>query len=154
MFSARRNLRMRRSVSFVAGAAGSTALLFAASASLAQVPAFPGADGAGANVTGGRGGLVYHVTRLDGNEINANNGGRGNVPGSFAYGLNNANFPSGVPRTIVFDVGGTLWLGRKANSDNSVPTQGWDTQDPISLPPTSRSPAKPRRAGSTSSAAG
>jgi hypothetical protein len=125
---------MRRSVSFVAGAAGSTALLFAASASLAQVPAFPGADGAGANVTGGRGGLVYHVTRLDGNEINANNGGRGNVPGSFAYGLNNANFPSGVPRTIVFDVGGTLWLGRKANSDNSVPTQGWDTQDPISLP--------------------
>ena len=98
------------------------------------IPAFPGADGAGANVTGGRGGLVYHVTRLDGNEINANDGGRGNVPGSFAYGLNNANFPAGTPRTIVFDVGGTIWLGRKANSDGSVPTHGWDTQDPITLP--------------------
>ena len=125
---------MRSSFGRIAAAAASSALVLWAGNALAQIPAFPGADGAGANVTGGRGGLVYHVTRLDGNEINANGGGRGNVAGSFAYGLNNANFPAGVPRTIVFDVGGTLWLGQKANSDGSVPTQGWDTQDPISLP--------------------
>ena len=31
------------------------------------IPAFPGADGAAANVIGGRGGLVYHVTKLDQN---------------------------------------------------------------------------------------
>src|SRR4051812_15349932 len=127
---------MRRSVRPALAAIAAAGALLAISGidAYAEVPAFPGADGAGANVTGGRGGLVYHVTRLDGNEINANNGGRGNVPGSFAYGLNNANFAAGVPRTIVFDVGGTIWLGRKANSDNSIPTQGWDTQDPISLP--------------------
>ena len=30
-----------------------------------SLPAFSGADGGAANVTGGRGGLVYHVTKLD-----------------------------------------------------------------------------------------
>ena len=96
-----------------------------ASASTAQtIPAFPGADGAGASATGGRGGVVYHVTRLDG-EIN----GDRNVVGTLAYGLNDANFTVGgvvQPRTIVFDVGGTIWLGRKGEN------VGWDTQDPLS----------------------
>src|SRR4051812_37948322 len=42
-------------------------LVVLASASHAQaIPAFSGADGAGASATGGRGGVVYHVTRLDG----------------------------------------------------------------------------------------
>jgi hypothetical protein len=123
---------MRRSVR--PALVGVSVSLATAVGAYGQIPAFSGADGAGANVTGGRGGLVYHVTRLDGNEINANGGGRGNVPGSFAYGLNNANFAAGVPRTIVFDVGGTVWLGQKANSDGTIPTQGWDTQDPITLP--------------------
>jgi pectate lyase len=96
------------------------------SASTAQtIPAFPGADGAGASATGGRGGVVYHVTHLDG----AINGNR-NVNGSLAYGLNDANFTvNGIvqPRTIVFDVGGTIWLGRKEENI------GWDTQDPLSV---------------------
>src|SRR5436309_1620121 len=89
------------------------------------IPAFSGADGAGANTTGGRGGIVYHVTRLDG-EINGNR----NVAGTLAYGANDANFTVGgvvQPRTIVFDVGGTIWLGRKTEN------VGWDTQDPLSL---------------------
>ena len=53
-----------------------------------SIPTFPGADGAGANASGGRGGIVYHVTRLDG-EVNGNR----NLPGTLAYGLNDANFP-------------------------------------------------------------
>jgi hypothetical protein len=86
----------------------------------AQIPAFPGADGAGAYTTGGRGGIVYHVTKLDTKFSD-------NGPGTLRYGLNNANFSGGQARTIVFDVGGTIWLGR-----NTGDTEGWDTQDPMS----------------------
>src|SRR5690348_16315268 len=39
---------------------------FTAAAPAGDIPSFPGADGAGASATGGRGGVVYHVTRLDG----------------------------------------------------------------------------------------
>ena len=85
------------------------------------IPAFPGADGAGMYASGGRGGVVYHVTRLDG-EINGNR----NVAGTLAYGLNDANFPGNSARTIVFDVGGTIFLGQKGSNE------GWDTQDPVS----------------------
>lgn len=93
---------------------------------LSAAPAFPGADGAGRYTSGGRGGIVYHVTSLDG-EID---GDRSNTPGTLPYGLNDANFTvDGVvqPRVIVFDVGGTIWLGQRASVNNV----GWDTQDPI-----------------------
>jgi hypothetical protein len=71
----------------------------------AAPPAFPGATGPGAIATGGRGGDVYHVTRLDADKA-------GTLPGSLQYGINNA----GAGRTIVFDVGGTIYLaGQSAN---------------------------------------
>jgi hypothetical protein len=81
------------------------------------VPAFPGADGAGAAITGGAGGSVYHVNTLD-TKIGDNR------PGTFYYGIQNASGPT----TIVFDVGGTIWLGRNVG-DN----EGWDTSNAISI---------------------
>ncbi|HRK31249.1 MAG TPA: hypothetical protein PLD59_09240 [Tepidisphaeraceae bacterium] len=73
--------------------------LLHASLAAASLPAFPGAQGPGANATGGRGGDVYHVTRLD-FDLN------GVIPGSLKYGINNA---PAAGRTIVFDVGGTIY---------------------------------------------
>ena len=65
----------------------------------AQLPAFSGAEGPGAMASGGRGGDVYHVTNLEFDKD-------GVIPGSLRHGLNTA--PSDG-RTIVFDVGGTIF---------------------------------------------
>lgn len=73
----------------------------------AQVPAFSGAEGPGAVATGGRGGDVYHVTHLDPDKA-------GTVPGSLQYGINTA---PGAGRTIVFDVGGTIYLNGQSSND-------------------------------------
>src|SRR4051812_14155876 len=76
-----------------------------------SLPAFSGADGAGAFTSGGRGGVVYHVTQLD------TAFGQSSIPGTLQYGLSDTNFTVGgvvQPRTIVFDVGGSIWFGRFA----------------------------------------
>src|SRR5207253_338875 len=66
------------------------------------LPAFPDADGFGANAAGGRGGDVYHVTSLADNATTPQ-------PGTLRYGLLTKNVPASG-RTIVFDVGGTINL--------------------------------------------
>ena len=75
-------------------------LLFSSIASItcahSDVPAFPGAEGFGANAKGGRGGDVYTVTNLD-----------SSGPGSFYQGV--TTIPE-AGRTIVFDVSGEIHL--------------------------------------------
>src|SRR5262249_26392667 len=59
-----------------------------------KVPAFPGAEGAGAITPGGRGGKVYEVTTLD-------DGRPGSLPEAFA---------ATEPRIVVFRVSGIITL--------------------------------------------
>lgn len=73
----------------------------------AQVPAFPGALGYGANATGGRNGTVYHVTTL------ADSGA-----GSFRDAVSQPN------RTVVFDVGGYITLVTEVSVKSHITIAG------------------------------
>src|SRR5687768_15014879 len=72
----------------------SASLAAGATAGAKILPAFPGAEGAGAASMGGRGGRVLIVTNLD-------DAG----PGSLRAALEETG-----PRTVVFAVGGTIVL--------------------------------------------
>ena len=59
-------------------------ILFLATTRSFVLPAFPGADGAGANALGGRGGTVFHVTTT-------NDNGSSSLAGSLRQGVSVAN---------------------------------------------------------------
>jgi autotransporter-associated beta strand protein len=84
------------------------AIILLCGASLpAQIPAFPGALGFGANATGGRAGSVYHVTTL------ADSG-----PGSFRDAVGKSG------RIVVFDVGGYINLSSAISMKDNLTIAG------------------------------
>ena len=87
------------------GGTSATMIIYAPGAE--PLRAFPGAEGAGAGAKGGRGGDVYHVTNL--NDSGA---------GSLREGVRTA----AGPRTIVFDVAGTINLSTRLNINKSYLT--------------------------------
>lgn len=73
-----------------------------------QTPAFPGAEGFGRYVTGGRGGKVYHVTSLEDS---------GN--GTLRWALKQPG-----PKTIVFDVSGYIDLKKQLEVTSNTTIAG------------------------------
>ena len=82
-----------------------------AEAQFASAPAFPGAEGYGRYVTGGRGGKVYHVTRLDDyiDNTDYSEDRKKDDPTQYVGTLRYA-LAQKEPRIVVFDVAGNIEL--------------------------------------------
>ena len=89
-------------------------LLLAAGTIYAQTPAFPGAEGHGRFVTGGRGGKVVHVTNL-------NDSGTG----SFRQAVSGTD-----KKIVVFDVGGVIPLNSNVNIGANTTIMGQTAPKP------------------------
>lgn len=81
---------------------------------MAQAPAFPGAEGHGRYVTGGRGGTVRHVTNLSGKDIE----------GSFRRAVGYSN------SIVVFDVAGVIELEADVTFKDNITILGQTAPSP------------------------
>ena len=77
-----------------------------------DVPAFPGAEGHGRYVTGGRGGEVRHVTTLV-------DDGKTTTKGTLRWAVNGS-----TKKTVVFDVGGVIALTNDLNIGSNTTILG------------------------------
>ncbi len=95
---------LRSFTSWVAIALTAIAAFLSVTTGMATLVAFPGAEGAGANAVGGRGGDVYFVENLNDSGL-----------GSLRWGIDTAT----GPRTILFNVAGTIHLQNELKSKKS-----------------------------------